>query len=92
MRASEFITEAVRAWKRGKKGLSKLRFRCPAGPRKSRIVAKPADCYAAPNPEKIAALKLTRRRTSIRQARRAKRTKNVNPYSKLMQNLNKKIR
>ena len=96
MRADEFITEglleAARAWKKSKKGGAKLRFRCPSGPRKSRIVSKPSDCFAAPNPKKAAQMRVTRQRTAIRQARKAKRTKNVNPYAKLMRSLNQKIR
>jgi len=96
MRADEFIDEtleeAARAWKKSKKGGAKLRFRCPAGPRKGRIVSKPSDCYAAPNPAKAAKMRVTRKRTGARQARRARFTKRVNPYAKLMRQLNKKLR
>jgi len=92
MRATEFITEATRAFKRSKSGGQKLKFRCPAGPRKGRIVSKPSDCYAAPNPAKAARMKATRQKTKVRQARKARRTKTVNPYSKLMRSLNKKLR
>ena len=95
MRADEFIDqaldEAIRAWKKSKKGAPKLRFRCPSGPRQGRIVSKPSDCFAAPNPAKAAKMKVTRKRTGARQARRARFTKRVNPYAKLMRSLNKKL-
>ncbi len=92
MRAEEFVTEVRRAFKRSKTGAQKLQFRCPAGPRKGRIVKKPSDCYAAPNPAKAAKMKATRQKTKVRQARKARRTKMVNPYAKLMKQLNKKLR
>lgn len=91
MRADEFITEVKRAFKRTKSGAQKLKFRCPAGPRKGRIVSKPSDCYAAPNPKKAAQMRATRQKTKVRQARKARRTKMVNPYAKLMRALNKKL-
>ena len=92
MRANEFINEATRAFKRTKTGGQKLKFRCPAGPRRGRIVSKPSDCYAAPNPAKAAQMRATRQKTKVRQARKARRTKLVNPYAKLMKQLNKKLR
>jgi len=97
MKASEFITEQEhidefkRAFKRTKKGGQKLRFRCPSGPRKGRIVSKPSDCFAAPNPAKAAKMRVTRKRTGARQARKARRTKMVNPFAKLMKQLNKRL-
>jgi len=92
MRADEFIDEATRAFKRSKSGGQKLKFRCPAGPRKGRVVSKPSDCYAAPNPAKAAQMRATRQKTKVRQARKARRTKTVNPYAKLVRSLNKKLR
>jgi len=97
MKASEFITEEEtlaefkRAFKRTKSGTPKLRFRCPSGPRKNRVVSKPSDCFKAPNPAQAAKMRVTRKRTGIRQARKAKRTKRVNPFSKLVRQLNKRM-
>lgn len=91
MRADEFIDEARMAWgKSANRGAPKLKFRCTTGPRKSRMVSNPADCYAHPNPSKSAAMKKTRARTGVRQARKARFTKRINPVSKLIRLLNKK--
>jgi hypothetical protein len=90
MRASEFITETRKVFKK-KPGSSRvsMKWRCAAGPRKGRVVADPAQCAAAPNLAKSAQMKLTRARTGIRQARKAKRTKRLNPASKLAARLNR---
>jgi hypothetical protein len=97
MKAQEFIfeedtlAEFKRAFKRTKSGKTKLRFRCPSGPRKGRVVSKPSDCFKAPDPAKASKMRLTRRRTGIRQARKARRTKQINPFSKLVKQLNKRM-
>jgi len=97
MKAEEFIaenesiTEFKRAFKRTKSGAGRLKFRCPTGPRKGRVVSKPSDCFKAPDPAKAAKMRLTRRRTGIRQARKARRTKRVNPFAKLVKQLNKRM-
>jgi len=95
MRLIEFIDtdieEAKMAWaKRGNKVVRK--YRCTSGRRKGRIVAKPAQCFAAPDIKKRIKLKLTKLRLGSRMARKAKRTKRVNAASKRVQAMNKRSR
>ena len=75
-------------WARsGKKVVRK--YRCTAGPRKNRIVSKLQQCFAAPNVKKRMALKRIKARLGSRIARKAKRTKRINPASIRVQRLNK---
>ena len=76
------------AWaKRGNKVVRK--FRCTSGKRKSRIVSSPAQCFAAPDIKKRIKLKMTKARLGARMARKAKKTKRVNPASRRIAALNK---
>ena len=87
----EFDLEEGMAWaKRGGKVVRK--FRCTSGKRKSRIVSKPAQCFAAPDIKKRIRLKLTKARLGSRMARKSKRTKKVNPASKRVAALNRSSR
>lgn len=88
MRVSEFITEHRLVWKRTPAGI-KLRWRCESGPRKNRTVPNVTDCSAAPDMAKAQRMKTTRKRTGIRQAKKTKRTKKINPQSRLISRLNK---
>jgi len=47
-----------------------------------------ADCSAAPDIAQAQRMKKTRARTKVRQARKTKRTKRINPVSRLIQRLN----
>lgn len=90
MRASEFVTEHKRVFKRNAKtGKLTMKWRCAAGPRKGRIVAEPTQCSASLDREKSSKMKLTRAKTKVRQARKTKRTKRLNPATKLAAKLNK---
>ena len=90
MRASEFIDEHRMVWRRNPRtGKVTLRWRCESGWRKNRTVPAVSDCGKAPDIAQAQQMKRTRAKTKIRQARRTKRTKRVNPYSKLAQRLNK---
>jgi len=90
MRASEFVTEHRLVWRRNPRtGKVSMRWRCESGPRKNRTVPTVADCGAAPDVARREQMKKTRARTKIRQARRAKRTKRINPKAKLIQQLNR---
>jgi len=84
------ITEGMAWAKRGNKVVRK--FRCTSGRRKGRIVAKPAQCFAAPDMKKRIKLKMTKMRLGSRMARKAKRSKKVNPASKRVAALNKASR
>ena len=88
MRAAEFITEHRLVWKRTPLGV-KLRWRCMSGSRKNRTVPNVIDCSAPPDMAKSQRMKTTRQRTKIRQARKTKRTKKINPQAKLAARLNK---
>jgi len=84
------LTEGMAWAKRGNKVVRK--FRCTSGRRKSRIVSSPAQCFAAPDLKKRIKLKMTRLRLGARMARKAKKTKRVNPASKRVAALNKRTR
>jgi len=87
----EFDLDEGLAWaKRGGKVVRK--FRCTGGRRKGRIVAKPAQCFAAPDIKKRNKLKITKARLGSRMTRKAQRTKKVNPASKRVAALNKTSR
>jgi hypothetical protein len=90
MRASEFITEHKKVFKRNARtGKVTMKWRCEAGPRKGRVVADPNQCSASLDREKSSKMKLTRAKTKVRQARKTKRTKRINPFSQLIRRLNK---
>jgi hypothetical protein len=89
MRAYEFVIEHRMVFKRTKSGKPKLAWRCETGPRAGRTVPAVNDCSAAPDMAQAQKLKRTRARTQIRQSRRTKRTKRINPSSRLVQRLNK---
>jgi hypothetical protein len=90
MRATEFINETQLVWKRNSKtGRVVLKWRCTTGPRKNRTVTKAQDCSSAPDLAQQQKFKQTRAKTKVRQARRAKKTKRINPASRLATRLNK---
>lgn len=83
--------EEKRVWARsGKKVVRK--YRCTGGRRKGRVVAKIAQCFAAPDMKKRFTLKKTKARLGSKMARKARRTKRVNPASRRVQALNKRGR
>jgi hypothetical protein len=80
--------EEKRIWARsGKKIVRK--YRCSGGRRHGRIVAKIAQCFAAPDMKKRFTLKKTKARIGSKMTRKARRTKRVNPVSRRVQSLNK---
>ena len=87
----EFFIDQIdekQVWARsGKKVVRK--FRCSAGPRKGRVVAQMAQCFAAPDIKKRVQLKRTKARLGKRMARKARRTKRINPASRRVSALNK---
>ena len=89
MRAYEFVTEHRLVFKRNPKtGKISLKWRCESGSRAGRTVPRVTDCSAAPDIAQAQRLKKTRARTKVRQARRTKRTKRINPQAKLAARLN----
>ena len=87
MRAKEFITEHKMIWSRSGDKL-KLKYRCASGPKAGRIVPDASACAAPKDLAKAAQMKRTRASTKVRQARKAKKTKRVNPASKILARLN----
>lgn len=78
-------------WARsGKKVVRK--YRCTGGTRKGRVVSNMAQCFAAPDVKRRAAFKKTKARLGARMARKAKKTKRMNPASRRVQALNKATR
>lgn len=65
------------------------KYRCAGGPRKGRVVAEPAQCFASFDIKKRATLKRTKARLGMRMSKRAKKTKRINPASRRVQALNK---
>jgi hypothetical protein len=65
------------------------KFRCSAGPRKGRIVAKMGQCFVAPNLKARMTMKRTKARLGSKMSRKARRTKRINPASRRVQALNK---
>ena len=62
--------------------------RCTNGTRKGKVVSNVNQCYANPNTKKTAKLRLTKARLGTTMARRAKKTKRLNPASKRLSSLN----
>lgn len=84
----DFIIESsVMAW--GKKGDKIVkRYRCLSGPRKNRLVNAPADCSKKIDPKKRIQLKKTMSKMGKRIARKARKTKRVDPVSKMVKRKN----
>lgn len=65
------------------------KFICGNGPRAGKRVSSIAQCSAPVDVDKKIQMKKTRARTKVRQARRAKRTKRIDPSALLAKALNK---
>jgi len=65
------------------------KYRCMGGTRKGRIVAEPTQCFKPVDIKKRATFKKTKARLGARMARKAKKTKRINPASKMLKRLNK---
>ena len=65
------------------------KFVCGSGPRAGKRVSKISQCFAPIDIAKRIQMKKTRAKTKVRQARRAKRTKRIDPSSLLTKILNK---
>lgn len=73
--------------KRGNQVVKK--FRCTAGKRKGRVVSSPSQCAAPIDLKKRFVLKKTKASKGRRMAKKAQRTKKLNPASKIVARLNK---
>lgn len=73
-----------------RKGTKVVRkYRCTGGQRKGRVVADPTQCFKVVDIKKRANLKRTKARLGAKMARKARRTKRINPASKMLKRLNK---
>ena len=92
MKINEIITEGMVFARVGAGGTGKakvkMKWRCDTGSRAGRIVGSPQQCGKAIDTKRRAAMKTTRARTKVVQARRSKRTKKFNVASKIMHALN----
>ena len=79
-------TPGVRGKKKG--SLTSRRFRCPTGPRKGRIVAKPETCNAPLNVKQSMTMKGTRRAKSGIHGKRSSFTKKYSPTSQRVKRAN----
>lgn len=66
------------------------KYRCSSGARKGRIVSTPGQCFAAKNVKASLRLKRTKARLGSRMARKARRTKRINPASRRVQAMNRR--
>ena len=83
------IEEAKQVWARtGNKIVRK--FRCTSGYRAGRVVADPKQCSAPINMKKRMNFKKTKAKLGGKMARKARRTKRINPVSIKLKKLNRK--
>lgn len=88
MMLRELFEAATIVW--GKSGSKMVRkYRCTAGQRKGRVVAKPSTCSAPINTKKSAAFKKTRKMKGPSMAVKSNRTKRSYKVSKRLKRLNK---
>lgn len=87
----EMINEAQITWARsGNKVVRK--YRCTTGRKKGRIVSSPATCSAPVDQKKRIQMKKTKAAKGPRMARKARRTKRINPASRRVQQMNKALK
>ena len=89
MKVWEIINEHRMVWKRTPSGTVAMKWRCETGQRAGRTVPSVNDCSKPLDVAQAQKMKKTRAQTKLRQARKSKKTKRVNPASKLTQRLNK---
>lgn len=82
------ITEAKIVFARRGKTITK-KFRCTVGKRMGRVVSNPSQCSAPIDLKKRFVLKRTKAAKGARMAKKAQRTKKMNPASKIAAQLNK---
>jgi|TARA_B100000497_G_scaffold93851_1_gene105096 hypothetical protein len=86
--SEEPVVEAQLVWARkGNKIVRK--FRCSVGQRKGRVVSDPSQCAKPIDMKKRMTLRKTKAKMGARIAKKAQRTKRMNPASKAIQRLNK---
>jgi len=76
-------------WARKGKSVTR-KYRCSSGRRRGRVVSKMQQCFAPLNVKQSVRLKQTKKKQGARMARKAKRTKRINPASKRLKQLNRR--
>lgn len=85
----EKITEARMVWRKSGNKITRG-VRCTSGRRKGRVVSTAAQCSAPINLKKRLTLKKTKAKFGKRMARKAQRSKRLNPASRKLKNLNRR--
>ena len=81
--------EEKHVWARKGKSVTR-KYRCGSGRRKGRVVSKMQQCFAPLNIKQSVRFKQTKKKLGGKMARKAKRTKRVNPASKRLVQLNRR--
>lgn len=94
MRAEEILAEdslfeTRMVWRRTGKTVKRA-VRCTSGRRKGRVVSNPSQCSKPIDMKKRMTLKRTKAKMGARMARKARRTKRINPASRRLRSLNKR--
>lgn len=95
MLIKEIVTETAMVWARKVNNKSKFapklvqKFKCTSGLRAGKKVSNLAQCTAPIDVNKRNSMKLTRAKTKVMQARRAKKTKKINPAATMAKRLNR---
>lgn len=84
----DFIIEARMVWKRSGEKIVRA-VRCTSGRRAGRVVSKASQCSAPIDVKKRMTLKRTKSKMGKRLAKKAQRTKRINPASRRLKTLNK---
>lgn len=84
----DMVVEAKMVWARSGNSV-KRKFRCTFGKRLGRVVSNPSQCSAPIDLKKRFTLRRTKAQKGARMARKAKRTKRINPASRRIQRMNK---
>lgn len=88
----EFFIDQIdekQVWARKGKAVVR-KYRCTTGRRKGRVVAKMQQCFAPLDIKQSVRLKQTKKKVGDKMARKAKRTKRVNPASRRLKQLNRR--
>ena len=83
------IFETRMVWRRSGKTVKRA-VRCTSGRRKGRVVSNPSQCSKPIDMKKRLTLKRTKAKMGNRMARKARRTKRLNPTSKRLKTLNRR--
>jgi hypothetical protein len=82
------LVEAKMVWRRSGNKIKRA-VRCTSGRRKGRVVSKASQCSAPIDIKKRLTLKKSKAKFGKRMARKARRTKRMNPASRRLKTLNR---